>query len=88
MDFKEFIEFIINDLIEPVVLLISSLAVVYFLWSIAEVIRKGDQTEELAKLKDKAVWGVVAIAIMFSLWGLVAILTNTFLPGGSVIPRL
>ena len=88
MDFKEFIEFIINDLIEPVVLLISSLAVVYFLWSIAEVIRKGDQTEELAKLKDKAVWGVVAIAIMFSLWGLVEILTNTFLPGGSVIPRL
>ncbi len=88
MDFKGFIGLIINNLIQPIVLLISSLAVVYFLWSIAEVIRKGDQPEELSKLKEKAVWGIIAIAIMFSLWGLVTILTNTFLPSGSAIPQL
>ncbi len=88
MDFKGFITFIISDLITPLVLLISALAVVYFLWSIAEVIRKSDQPDELAKFKTKAFWGVIAIAIMFSLWGLVAILASTFLDSGSIVPQL
>ena len=88
MDLKGFIEFLITDFIQPAVVLISGLAVVYFLWSIAEVVRKGDQPDELAKLKTKILWGVIAIAVMFSLWGLVNILTNTFLPYGSGIPRL
>ncbi|KKU80711.1 MAG: hypothetical protein UY07_C0035G0007 [Parcubacteria group bacterium GW2011_GWA1_47_8] len=77
-DFKDLIEFIIGAFIEPIIYLILGLAVVYFMWNITEVIRKGDNPEELAKLKGKAFWGVVAIAVMVSLWGLVAILTNTF----------
>lgn len=85
MDFKEFIEFLILDLVTPVIWLIMSLAVVYFLWNMAEVIRKSDQPEELAKFKSKAAWGIVAIFVMASVWGLVNILVNTFFPSGPAI---
>lgn len=85
-DFKDLIEFIIGTFIQPIIYLILSLAVLYFLWNIAEVIRKGDNPEELAKLKSKAFWGVVAIAVMVSLWALVEILTNTFFGSSGLSP--
>ncbi len=87
MDFKGLISFLITNILQPVVILISSLAVVYFLWNIAEVIRKSDQPDELATLKTKVVWGIVSIAVMFSLWGLVEILTSTF-KLDSALPQL
>lgn len=80
MDFKDFVAFLVLDFIEPAMWFIMSLAVVYFLWSITQVIIKSDQPEELAKLKSKAVWGIVALFVMTSVWGLVNILVNTFQP--------
>lgn len=83
MDFKGLVYFIISDFIEPSITVIFSLAIVYFLWNIAEVIRKSGDPKELATLKDKAFWGVVTIFVMGSLWGLVKILETTFLDGGT-----
>ncbi|MEK7459941.1 MAG: hypothetical protein AAB628_00045 [Patescibacteria group bacterium] len=78
MDFAVFITYIIVAIIRPLVWLIMSLAVVYFLWNIAEIIRKNDQPDAIAQLRERAFWGVIAIAIMAGLWGLVNILVNTF----------
>lgn len=85
MDFKEFVQSVILDMVNPAMWLMMSLAIVYFLWNIAEVIRKSGQPDELAKFKSKAVWGIVAIFVMTSVWGLVNILVNTFKPGGSEV---
>lgn len=84
MDFKGFVYFIISDFIRPSVAILFSLAVVYFLWNIAEVIRESDDPAKLATLKTKAFWGVVAIFVMASLWGLVGILVNTFVSGSKI----
>lgn len=83
MDFKGFIYFIISDFLQPLVIVFFSLAIVYFLWNIAEVIRKSGDPKELATLKTKAFWGVIAIFVMGSLYGLVQILVNTFIGGSS-----
>lgn len=80
MDLREFITSIITNILKPVTWLILSLAVVYFLWNIMQIIRKSDQPGELDKLKSQATWGIVAIFVMVSLWGLVNILINTFQP--------
>ena len=84
MDFKGFVYFIISDFIRPSITVLFALAVVYFLWNIAEVIRESDDPAKLATLKTKAFWGVVAIFVMASLWGLVGILVNTFISGSKV----
>ena len=80
MDFKDLINSIISNFITPAIGLIFSAAVVFFLWNMMEVIRKSDQPEELAKFKSKAVWGIVAIAVMASMWGLVNFVTVSFRP--------
>lgn len=77
MDFKGFVTFLITSFITPATKLILALSVIFFLWNIMQVIRKSDQPDELAKFKSKAVWGVVAIAVSVSMWGLVNFLTRS-----------
>lgn len=78
MDFAGFLKFITGTFIKPATVLILSGAVVFFLWNIAEGIRKGDSSDERSEMKTRALWGIIAIAVMVSLWGLVSILMNTF----------
>lgn len=77
MDFKGLVAYILSHFITPAVTLIFSAAVVFFLWNIMQVIRLSSQPEELAKFKSKAVWGVIAIAVMASMWGLVNFVTSS-----------
>lgn len=77
MDFKGFIDFLIGALIGPLFSLFLGAAVVFFLWNIMGIIRKSDQPEELAKMKERVIWGVVAIAVMVSVWGLVNFFTGS-----------
>ena len=80
MDFKDFITFLVLDFIKPLTWFIMSLAVVYFLWSIAQVILNSDNMDQREELKKRATWGIVALFVMTSMWGLVNILVNTFQP--------
>lgn len=90
MDFKGLISFIITSFITPAITLIFSAAVVFFLWNMMEVIRKSDQPEELEKFKSKAVWGIIAIAVMSSMWGLVNFVTSSLKPNTApaTVPQL
>ena len=80
MDLKGFITFLVLGFIKPAMWLIMSLAVVYFLWSIAQVILHSDSMDQREELKKRATWGIVALFVMTSMWGLVNILVNTFQP--------
>lgn len=77
MDFKGLVNYLIGGLVKPLFGLFLGAAVVFFLWNIFGIIRKSDQPEELANLKARAVWGVVAIAVMVSMWGLVNFITSS-----------
>lgn len=76
-DFKWLVGMVISNFIKPATWLIMSLAVVFFLWNMAMAVKNSDNSEELEKFKSKAVWGVVAIAAMISMWGLVNFVTGS-----------
>ena len=57
--------------------LLISLAVVWFVWNVFHYVIAVDEVDK-ATAKDKIVWGLIAIFIMVSIWGLVAILQYTF----------
>lgn len=84
LDFKGLVAYILEDFVKPVTVVILSLAVVFFLWNIFNIIRASKSGEELSDLKNKALWGVVAIFVMVSMWGLVSILVNTLVPGAGI----
>jgi len=67
----------IKKILSAIVPLIASLAVIYFLWSTAQyILKEGDAKNEA---RSHMIWGIVILFVMVSIWGLVAILTNTFL---------
>lgn len=77
-NFKALIEFIITDLISPLVLLVASLAFLAFLWGIAVYIFKAGDEKSKEYGKNIMVYGVIALFVMVSVWSLVQILKNTF----------
>lgn len=68
---------LIYNIIQLAVDLMFAAAVFFFIWNVFLVITKSDQPEEVAKLKSKVAWGIVSIAIMASVWGLVALVLNS-----------
>lgn len=77
---------IIGSVVQPIVGLMFAAAVLFFLWNVFMVITKGGQPDELVKFKSKVGWGILAIAVMASVWGLVAlVLGSTGLDTGATL---
>ena len=76
-DFKAVInDIFIGGLLKPLVPLLIGLAVVVFIYGVlTTVLSEGDKKEEG---KQYMLWGIIGIFVMVSVWGLVAILQNTF----------
>ena len=88
MDLKGIIDFFIISILKPVSVLILTFGVVFFIWNIFRSIAEKDNAKSMQMLKDRTKWGVIALAVMISIWGLASILTNTFLGRGAFIPQL
>lgn len=67
-----------------------SVAILVFFWGIAKFILHSGNEEEVAKGKRFLIWGVVALFVMFSIVGIIAVLQDILLggapSGGYVIP--
>lgn len=76
----------IKNLINLALPIIIAAAVVYFVYGIAKYVLAGDEgAKEVAK--DKIIYGIIALVVMVSVWGLVNIvvrtlgITDTAIPG-------
>jgi len=70
---------IISGALAAIVPILMTLALVYFIWGLIKYVMaagKGD-AEESKHGKAIMIWGVVALFVMASVWGLVGILQNT-----------
>ena len=65
---------IINDLLIAAALL----ALFFFFWGMALFILRADEPDERQKGRQKMVWGVIALFVLVSVWGFVAILRQIF----------
>ncbi len=82
----------IGDLIQTVTTLVAALALVYFFYGLGQLILggAGDEKKRGAAIQTM-IYGILALFVMFSVWGLIAILQETFDVGGSQnldIPRI
>lgn len=65
-------------LINSVVPLLFTLAVVAFIWGIIQYFLNPENEEARKKGKSFMIWGIIALFVMISMWGLVNVLSNTF----------
>lgn len=82
------LDFATCNLSRSVVPLIFVLALAAFIWGVVQYVILGAEEEaKRAKGRQFMIWGIVALAVMVSVWGLVRVLTNTF-GVKNVIPQL
>ena len=77
-NFKELINnVLIGSIIRPIVPLRIGLAVVVFIYGVL-LLMLSDGGEKKEEGKQYMFWGIIGIFVMVSVWGLVALVSNTF----------
>lgn len=69
------------ELLTIVIPLLITMAVVIFLYGISVYMSKSGDVSAREESKRYMVWGVVGLFVMVSVWGLVAVIDNTFFGG-------
>ena len=57
--------------------------VAYFIWGVVQFIQGGGEEKEDGR--DKLVKGIIGLAVILGLWGLVTVVLNTFGVGGGTV---
>jgi Kef-type K+ transport system membrane component KefB len=64
----------VGEILQWLVVIFIALAVVYFLWGLLKFLRSSG--DERAKARTDMFWGIIIIAVMVSVWGLVGFLQD------------
>ena len=67
----------VGQILNSVVPVLVALGVVYFVWGVISYVIAGDE-EAKAKGRNKIIYGIIGLAVIVAMWGLVRILTNSF----------
>lgn len=68
------------DILTPIVV---ALALLYFFYGLAMFILKSGDEEKRKESKSIMIYGIIALFVMVSVWGLVSILGNTIFDGAT-----
>ena len=63
---------------QAVIPLIFALALVMFIWGVVQFVINSDEEAKKEKGRQFMIWGIIALTVMVSVWGLVEILGDTF----------
>jgi len=80
---KDIIVMDLNPLLAALAPVLIGIAVVFFIWGVANYILKSDDAAGRESARQIMIWGIIALFVIITVWGLVAVLTSTFLAGGS-----
>ncbi|MBP9748174.1 MAG: hypothetical protein KBD17_00905 [Candidatus Pacebacteria bacterium] len=66
-----------SDLLSQLLPLLVSIGVIYFIWGVVRYVIADDE-EAKQKGRDRIIFGIIGLAVIVSVWGLVGILNETF----------
>ena len=67
----------VSMLLNAVLPVLVALGVVYFVWGVVQYVI-GDSDEAKKKGRDRIIFGLIGLAVIISLWGLVYLIVDTF----------
>ena len=65
-------------LANPFVGIIIGLAVLYFLWGVAQFVLSAGDEKKVEEGRKTMLWGIIALFVMVAMWGLAGLVLNTF----------
>lgn len=73
----DFMDKVIDMILNPLIVLLFALAVMYFLLGLAKFIQGQDNEDAQVEGKRHMMWGVIGAFIMFAVYGILNIITST-----------
>src|SRR5574343_385689 len=67
----------VGSLLKLVIPVIMALGIVYFVWGVVSYVISSDEEAKKAG-KDRIIYGIIGLVVITSMWGLVAIVVDTF----------
>ncbi|MEK7569646.1 MAG: pilin [Patescibacteria group bacterium] len=67
----------LNEILGAILPFLVAVGVILFVWGVLQYVIGGDE-EAKKKGRTKMIYGIIGLAVIIALWGLVKILTNTF----------
>lgn len=81
MNIQQLITRILDTVINPTIYLFFGIALLVFLWGVVEFVAKAGNEAARSKGKQHIIWGLIGLAIMFSVFGLVKIVQSVVCGG-------
>lgn len=69
----------VTGVINIAIPVVSGLILLAFFWGIARYVFSGGDAMEKGRGKEIILWGLIAIFVTFSMWGIVMVLQNVFI---------
>ena len=66
------------EILRALIPLLFGIALIGFLWGVAQFILNADNEEKRREGKKVMIWGIIGLFVMLSVWGLVAVIGGTF----------
>src|SRR3989344_6317145 len=76
-DLDSFLGKINAQIVNPLITLLFALAIGFFLWGVVEFIINQSSEEKKTSGKNHMIWGIVGIAIMLGVWGILNVILST-----------
>lgn len=75
--FNTFLCKVVVNIVNPIILLLSAAAFIYFLWGLVHLLIQLSQGEDAGESKQAMLWGIVGLAIVFGAYGIINLATGT-----------
>lgn len=69
---------IVDVIVNPVIYLMFAVALLIFIWGVAEFIRGSNDSSSQSKGKNHILWGLIGMAIMVSAFAIIRVALGTF----------
>jgi len=77
-NFDSFVKWTIASIFKPVIPVLVSLTVVYFLWGTAQYIMNTEDLTKRTEGRKRMIWGIVGLSVMMSFWAFANMVKGTF----------
>jgi hypothetical protein len=74
-----------EQIINPLILVLMAVALLYFLWGVMIFIKESGEAEGRKIGRNHLVWGLIGLVIMVSVWAILKVLTGTL---GTELPEV
>ena len=77
MSLEQLLQNFITVIIDPLVMLLFAVALLIFFWGLFQLMVDISQGNPGAEGKQHMLWGLVGLTIMFSVWGIIGIISSS-----------